>query len=73
MDLLWGVGILVIGGAILGLVMLATRPPRCRECGVLATHVEEYEPSEAPRMLAVAYRCPRCGELVARRPVGVPE
>jgi len=26
---------LVRAGAILGLVMLETRPPRCRECGVL--------------------------------------
>ena len=73
MDLLWGIGILLGAGAVFGLVMLATRPPRCRECGVLATHVEEYEVSQSPRVLAVAYRCPRCGELVARRPVGVPE
>lgn len=71
MDLLWGLGVLVMGGAILGLVMLATRPPRCRERGALATHVEEYELPESPRVLAVAYRCPRCRESVARRPVGV--
>ena len=73
MDLVWVVGMLLAVGAILGLVMLATRPPRCRDCGVLATDVEEYELSASPRVLAVAYRCPRCGDLVARRPVGVPE
>ena len=72
-ELLWGVGVLLAAGASLGLVMLATRPPLCRGCRVLATHVEEYELSDSPRVLAVAYRCPRCGELIARRPIGVPE
>jgi predicted Zn-ribbon and HTH transcriptional regulator len=73
MDLFWVVGMMLAVAAILGLVILATRPPRCRDCGVLATDVEEYELSANPRVLAVAYRCPRCGSLVARRPVGVPE
>jgi DNA-directed RNA polymerase subunit RPC12/RpoP len=73
MDALWLGGMLLATGVILMLVILATRPPRCRECGVRATDVEEYELSAAPRVLAVAYRCPRCGGLVARRPVGVPE
>jgi predicted Zn-ribbon and HTH transcriptional regulator len=73
MGLLWVVGTLLAVGAILGLVMFATRPPRCRDCGVVASDVEEYELSASPRVLAVAYRCPRCGGLVARRPVGVPD
>jgi hypothetical protein len=73
MGLLWVVGTLLAVGAILGLVMLATRPPRCRDCGILASDVEEYELSASPRVLAVTYRCPRCGGLVARRPVGVPD
>jgi len=73
MDLAWALGLLVAGGLLLGIVMLVTRPPRCRACGVSATHVEEYEVSEHPRVLAVSYRCPRCGELVVRRPVGVPD
>jgi hypothetical protein len=72
-DVLWVVGGLLAVGAILGLVMLATRPPRCRDCDVLATDVQEFELSASPRVLAVAYRCPRCGSLVARQPVGVPE
>ena len=71
MDLAWTLGLLLAAGLLLGLVTLVTRPPRCRTCGVTATHVEEYEVSQNPRALAVAYRCPRCGELVARRPIGV--
>ena len=71
MDLAWTLGLLLAAGLLLGLVTLVTRPPRCRTCGVTATHVEEYEVSENPRVLAVAYRCPCCGELVARRPIGV--
>jgi predicted RNA-binding Zn-ribbon protein involved in translation (DUF1610 family) len=73
MDLPWALGVLLAAGLILGIVLLVTRPPRCRACGVIATPVEEYEVSESPRVLAVAYRCPRCGELVARRPISVPE
>jgi hypothetical protein len=73
MDVVWVSGLLLAVGAILGLMVLATRPPQCRDCGVPATDVEEYELSAAPRVLAVAYRCPCCGGLVARRPVGVPE
>ena len=73
MEALWVGGMLLAVGAILALVVLATRPPRCPECRVPATDVEEYELSGTPRVLAVAYRCPRCGALVARRPVGVPE
>jgi len=73
MDLVWVAVMLLTVATILGLVMLATRPPRCRVCGVAATEIEEYELSESPRVLALAYRCPRCGDLVARRPVGVPD
>jgi hypothetical protein len=62
MGLLWVVGTLLAVGIILGLVMPATtRPPRCRDCGILASDVEEYELSASPGMLAVADRCPRCG------------
>jgi hypothetical protein len=39
---------------------------------VTATDVEEYELSEAPRVIAVAFRFPRCAVLVARRLIGVP-
>jgi hypothetical protein len=73
MDLAWALGLLLAAGLLLGTVMRVTRPPRCRTCGVTATHVEEYEVSQNPRVLAVAYRRPRCGELVARRPIGVPD
>jgi hypothetical protein len=58
MEVFWAAGLLLTAGAILGLVMLATRPPQCRDCGVPATDVEEYELSESPRVLAVAYRFP---------------
>src|SRR5262249_2931062 len=71
MDLLRGVGILLMAGAIFGLVMLATRPPRCRECGVLATHVDEYDVSAAPRVLARRSRCPRLGAADRGRADGV--
>jgi hypothetical protein len=46
--------------------MLATIGDR----GVLATDVEEHEPSASPPVLVVAYRRPCCGALVARRPEG---
>ena len=53
------------------LVMLAlARPLRCTACGVTAVSAEEYEVSSAPRVVAVTDRCPRCGEVVARRTVG---
>ena len=73
MDETWVSVIILAVLAVPILVVLGTRPPRCRVCGVPASDVEEYEVSPAPRVLAVAYRCPRCGELVARRPLGVPE
>ena len=69
-DALWLGAMLAATAAVLALVVLATRPPHCRDCRVTAIDVEEYELSEAPRVIAVAFRCPRCGALVARRPVG---
>src|SRR5262245_6314777 len=37
------------GSRTLDVARFADRPPRCRECGALATHVEEYELSQSPR------------------------
>jgi len=61
--------LLLIG---VGAVMAMGRVPRCRRCGHRATVTEEYEASERPRLLAVAYRCPACKDLVTRRTVDVP-
>ena len=71
-DGLWAVALLFTGGGVMAVVLLATRPPKCRPCGVRATEVEEYELSACPRVLAVAYRCPSCGALIARRTLDVP-
>jgi endogenous inhibitor of DNA gyrase (YacG/DUF329 family) len=58
--------------AIAGIVIMfaLARPPRCPTCGVAAVSAEEYELSSAPRVVAVTERCPRCGDVVARRTVG---
>ncbi len=58
--------------AVVGVVILLAlaRPARCRDCGVRAVAAEEYELSSTPRVVAFVERCPRCGELVARRTVG---
>jgi predicted RNA-binding Zn-ribbon protein involved in translation (DUF1610 family) len=73
MEVLWGIGLLLASLAVVTLAALMTRPPRCRACQVLATSVDEYELSSTPRVIAVAFRCPRCGELVQRPLIGVPE
>jgi hypothetical protein len=70
-DLIW-LGVLVFGGwGLPPLVALVTRSPVCPSCGVRATRVEEEELSALPLVLWVAYRCPRCGGLVARRSMSV--
>ena len=56
----------------LGILLALGKPPRCPSCGRRATVTEEYEVSAHPRLLAVAFRCPACGDLLARRTVGVP-
>ena len=58
--------------AVIGIIVLlaSARPPRCRSCGVAAVAAEEYELSSAPRVVAITDRCPRCGEVLARRTIG---
>ena len=58
--------------AVTGIVIMLAlaQPRRCQVCGVRAVSAEEYEVSSTPRVLAVTDRCPRCGEVVARRTVG---
>ena len=60
--------------SLVGVIVIfaLARSPRCPVCGIRATYIEEYEVSAFPRILGVAYRCPRCEGLVARRPIGVP-
>ena len=66
----------IAGGALIlavaGIVVLLAlaRPARCPDCGVRAVSAEEYELSSAPRVVAIVERCPRCGEIVARRTIG---
>ena len=74
----------MISGAVSGLVAMALpllglgvllalgKPPRCRNCGRPAAVTEEYAVSAHPRLRAVAFRCPACGDPVARQAVGVP-
>jgi hypothetical protein len=68
-DIVAAVGLVL---AVFGIIALlaSARPRRCRTCGVAAVAVEEYELSSAPRVTAITDRCPRCGEVVARRTIG---
>ena len=60
--------LLSVAGIVLMLVL--ARPPRCPACGLTAVSAEEYELSSTPRIVAITDRCPRCGDVVARRTIG---
>jgi hypothetical protein len=68
-DAIAGAALVLAVAGIVVLLALA-RPARCPARGVRAVSAEEYELSSAPRVVAIAERCPRCGGLVARRTLG---
>jgi hypothetical protein len=72
-DLLPALALVGIGAAaLLGLLWLATAPPRCRRCGLAGEADEEQLLVASPPVVEVHFRCPRCGAAVASRRIGMP-
>lgn len=62
----------VSAAALLRALWLATAPPRCGRCGRAGEVDGEDLLVVSPPVVEVHFRCPRCGDPVATRRIGMP-
>jgi hypothetical protein len=63
--------LLIAAMAALVVAGLLGPAPRCRRCARRATLATEELVADSPPIVDVTYFCPGCGEVVARRRLGV--
>lgn len=68
-DVIAASALVLAFGGVVALLALA-RPARCPSCGDRAVSAEECELASVPPVVTYVERCPRCGDVVARRTVG---